>query len=137
MNYQWLLSQLSILQEPHHQSFTAVNSRASDILRPTGALAKLDERLSSAYERLRSNAKNGLAVVAVDRDSCGGCFNQIPPQRQLDIQSKKKLIVCGFHEATLAAYGCAAHIYPGQTIHLQYTTTSPKLHEILGVTPQA
>ena len=49
---------------------------------------------------------------------------------------KKKLIVCGFHEATLAAYGCAAHIYPGQEIHLQYTTTSPKLHEILGVTPQ-
>jgi thioredoxin reductase (NADPH) len=50
---------------------------------------------------------------------------------------KKKLIVCGFHEATLAAYGCAALIYPGQAIHLQYTTTSPKLHEILGVTPQA
>jgi len=50
---------------------------------------------------------------------------------------KKKLIVCGFHEATLAAYGCAAHIYPGQAIHLQYTTTSSKLHEILGVTPQA
>ncbi len=50
---------------------------------------------------------------------------------------KKKLIVCGFHEATLAAYGCAAHIYPGQAIHLQYTTTSPKLQEILGVTPQA
>ncbi len=50
---------------------------------------------------------------------------------------KKKLIVCGFHEATLAAYGCAAHIYPGQAIHLQYTTTSPKLHAILGVTPQA
>lgn len=50
---------------------------------------------------------------------------------------KKKLIVCGFHEATLAAYGCATHIYPGQAIHLQYTTTSPKLHEILGVTPQA
>ncbi len=50
---------------------------------------------------------------------------------------KKKLILCGFHEATLAAYGCTAHIYPGQAIHLQYTTTSPKLHEILGVTPQA
>jgi thioredoxin reductase (NADPH) len=50
---------------------------------------------------------------------------------------KKKLIVCGFHEATLAAYGCAALVYPGQAIHLQYTTTSPKLHEILGVTPQA
>lgn len=58
------------------------------------ALNKLDERIGSAYTRLRANAKNGLAVVAVDRDSCGGCFNKIPPQRQLDIQSKRKLITC-------------------------------------------
>lgn len=54
----------------------------------------IDERLITAYERLRKNAKNGLAVVRVDRDSCGGCFNKIPPQRQLDIQSKRKVIVC-------------------------------------------
>lgn len=46
---------------------------------------------------------------------------------------KKKLIVCGFHEATMAAYACLAHIHPDQPIHLQYTTTSPKLHAILGV----
>jgi len=58
------------------------------------ALAGLDDRLKVAYTRLRVNAKNGLAVVPVERDSCGGCFNQIPPQRQLDIQSKKKVIVC-------------------------------------------
>jgi len=58
------------------------------------ALKKLDPRLSSAYSRLRKSAKNGLAVVRVDRDSCGGCFNKIPPQRQLDIQAKKKVIVC-------------------------------------------
>lgn len=58
------------------------------------AKAKIDERLVTAYSRLRNNAKNGLAVVPVDRDSCGGCFNKIPPQRQLDIQSKKKVIVC-------------------------------------------
>ncbi len=58
------------------------------------ALKKLDDRLSNAYTRLRSSAKNGLAVVRVDRDSCGGCFNKIPPQRQLDIQAKKKVIVC-------------------------------------------
>lgn len=58
------------------------------------ALKKIDERLANAYTRLRSSAKNGLAVVQVDRDSCGGCFNKIPPQRQLDIQSKKKIIVC-------------------------------------------
>lgn len=58
------------------------------------SLKKMDERLSTAYTRLRSSVKNGLAVVKVDRDSCGGCFNKIPPQRQLDIQSKKKVIVC-------------------------------------------
>ena len=58
------------------------------------AMKKIDERLVFAYNRLRSNAKNGLAVVSVERDSCGGCFNKIPPQRQLDIESKKKVIVC-------------------------------------------
>jgi predicted nucleic acid-binding Zn-ribbon protein len=58
------------------------------------AKKKIDDRLVFAYNRLRSNAKNGLAVVPVDRHSCGGCFNKIPPQRQLDIQSKKKVIVC-------------------------------------------
>jgi predicted nucleic acid-binding Zn-ribbon protein len=58
------------------------------------AKSKIDDRLVFAYNRLRSNAKNGLAVVPVDRDACGGCFNKIPPQRQLDIQSKKKVLVC-------------------------------------------
>lgn len=60
----------------------------------TKAKAAIDERLIMAYDRLRNNAKNGLAVVTVDRDSCGGCFNKIPPQRQLDIESKRKVIVC-------------------------------------------
>ena len=64
------------------------------IKRSDEAKKKIDERLVFAYNRLRSNAKNGLAVVPVDRDACGGCFNKIPPQRQLDIQSKKKVIVC-------------------------------------------
>ena len=54
----------------------------------------IDERLLVAYKRLRSNAKNGLAVVTIQRDSCAGCFNQIPPQRQLDIRQRKKIIVC-------------------------------------------
>jgi predicted nucleic acid-binding Zn-ribbon protein len=58
------------------------------------AKKKIDERLLTAYERLRGNAKNGLAVVQIERDACGGCFNKIPPQRQLDIQSKRKVIVC-------------------------------------------
>ena len=54
----------------------------------------IEERLLSAYRRIRSNARNGLAVVAFERGSCGGCFNAIPPQRQLDIRSHKKIIVC-------------------------------------------
>ncbi|MDD2983773.1 MAG: C4-type zinc ribbon domain-containing protein [Crocinitomicaceae bacterium] len=58
------------------------------------AKSLIDSRLVTAYTRLRQNAKNGLAVVPIDRDSCGGCFNTIPPQRQLDIQSKRKVIVC-------------------------------------------
>jgi len=55
---------------------------------------QIEERLLIAYNRLRSNAVNGLAVVTIDRDSCSGCFNQIPPQRQLDIRQRKKVIVC-------------------------------------------
>jgi len=58
------------------------------------AKAQIEDRLLTAYTRLRQNAKNGLAVVPVERDSCGGCFNKIPPQRQLDIEMKKKVIVC-------------------------------------------
>ena len=58
------------------------------------AETKIDERLLIAYHRLRGNAKNGLAVVTIQRDSCSGCFNQIPPQRQLDIRQHKKIIVC-------------------------------------------
>ncbi|HLP14066.1 MAG TPA: C4-type zinc ribbon domain-containing protein [Flavobacteriales bacterium] len=54
----------------------------------------IDERLLTAYHRLRKNFRNGLAVVAVERDACGGCFNQIPPQRQMDIRQHKKVIVC-------------------------------------------
>lgn len=55
---------------------------------------KIDARLSVAYNRLRGNFKNGLAVVTIERDSCSGCFNQIPPQRQSDIRQRKKVIVC-------------------------------------------
>src|ERR1051326_4909856 len=54
----------------------------------------IEDRLLSAYKRIRANAKNGLAVVTVQRDACGGCFNKIPPQRQLDIRMHKKIIVC-------------------------------------------
>ena len=58
------------------------------------AKKNIEERLLFAYDRLRTNAKNGLAVVPVDRDAFGGWFNKIPAQRQLDIETKKKIIVC-------------------------------------------
>jgi predicted nucleic acid-binding Zn-ribbon protein len=54
----------------------------------------VDDRLLSAYKRIRKNSRNGLAVVSVERDACGGCFSKIPPQRQLDIKAHKKIIVC-------------------------------------------
>ena len=54
----------------------------------------IEDRLLTAYKRTRENARNGLAVVTVQRDACGGCFNKIPPQRQLDIKQHKKVIVC-------------------------------------------
>ena len=54
----------------------------------------IEDRLLGSYTRIRNKVKNGLAVVSVDRDACGGCFNQVPPQRQLDIQMHKKVIVC-------------------------------------------
>lgn len=56
----------------------------------------IDVRILSAYHRVRSNAHNGLAVVTVKRDACGGCFNKIPPQRQLDIKMNKKIIICEY-----------------------------------------
>jgi predicted nucleic acid-binding Zn-ribbon protein len=56
----------------------------------------IESRLYTAYDKIRNNARNGLAVVTVERDACGGCFNKIPPQRQLDIASRKKIIVCEY-----------------------------------------
>ncbi|MBK7762319.1 MAG: hypothetical protein IPI46_02970 [Bacteroidetes bacterium] len=59
-----------------------------------GAANDVEPRLLTAYDRIRMNYKNGLAVVPVERDSCGGCFNVIPPQRQSDIRLRKKMTVC-------------------------------------------
>jgi uncharacterized protein len=58
------------------------------------ASKNIEERLLLAYNKLRINARNGLAVVNVKRGACGGCFNVVPPQRQADIKEKKKIIVC-------------------------------------------
>lgn len=58
------------------------------------ARGHIDERLLYSYDRIRSSYRNGLAVVTVERDACGGCFNSIPPQRQSEIRLHKKIIVC-------------------------------------------
>lgn len=60
------------------------------------AKVKIDDRLLVAYNRIRRSVRNGLAVVSVKRDACGGCFNRIPPQRQVDVRQGKKLIVCEY-----------------------------------------
>ena len=56
----------------------------------------IEPRLLSSFLRIRKNARNGLGIVYVQRDACGGCFNKIPPQRQLDIKMHKKIIVCEY-----------------------------------------
>lgn len=58
------------------------------------AHSKVETRLQASYERIRKNYRNGLAVVPVERDACGGCFNAVPPQRQSEIKQRKKIIVC-------------------------------------------
>ena len=56
----------------------------------------IEPRLLLAFKRIRKNSRNGLGIVYVQRDACGGCFNKIPPQRQLDIRMRKKIIVCEY-----------------------------------------
>jgi len=78
------------------QTITAETEKEEQALlkKAEKAQENIEERLLFAYNRLRKNAVNGLAVVTIDRDSCSGCFNKIPPQRQLDIRQRKKVIVC-------------------------------------------
>lgn len=76
---------------------TETKKEEEDLLNYRQEIEKIiEERLLTAYKKIRKNARNGLAVVTVERDACGGCFNQIPPQRQLDIRSRKKIIVCEY-----------------------------------------
>ena len=57
---------------------------------------RIEPRLLNSFKRIRKNSRNGLGIVYVQRDACGGCFNKIPPQRQLDVRSRKKIIVCEY-----------------------------------------
>ena len=57
---------------------------------------KIEPRLLAAFKRIRKNARNGLGIVYIQRNACGGCFNRIPPQRQMEIKMHKKVIVCEY-----------------------------------------
>lgn len=78
------------------ETITAETQKEEDQLNEKAKIAEKDieDRLMTAYNKLRNNSKNGLAVVTIQRDSCSGCFNKIPPQRQSDIRQRKKIIVC-------------------------------------------
>jgi predicted nucleic acid-binding Zn-ribbon protein len=82
-----------------NQELEDITSETSEeekkLQKKSDAAAKvIDDRLMKAYTRIRKNARNGLAVVTIQRDACGGCFNKIPPQRQMDIKNHTKVIVC-------------------------------------------
>lgn len=72
----------------------------------------IDLRLLAAFKRVRKNARNGLAVVTVDRDACGGCHNKIPAQRQLDIRLRKKIIPCEYCGRILVDHELASEVKP-------------------------
>lgn len=84
------------LKKAELETITKETEKEEEALLKKAAKAEkqIEERLLSAYNKLRANAKNGLAVVTIHRDSCNGCFNKIPPQRQSDIRQRKKIIVC-------------------------------------------
>ena len=57
---------------------------------------KIEPRLLQSFKRIRKNSRNGLGIVYVQRDACGGCFNKIPPQREIDIDESRKIVVCEY-----------------------------------------
>ena len=82
-------------QTTEESSSTNTEKDEKELLKQSEKAEKVvDERLLTAYKRIRKSSRNGLAVVSVERDSCGGCYSKIPPQRQLDIKAHKKIIVC-------------------------------------------
>ena len=88
---------------------TETEKEESELIRKSEQNRKvIEDRLLTAYTRIRKNARNGLAVVQIERDACGGCFNKIPPQHQLDIRMHKKIIVCEYCGRILVDDGIAA-----------------------------
>ena len=83
-------SELDEIMQETREEEQALKAKAEDLE------TKIEPRLLSSFKRIRKNARNGLGTVYVQRDACGGCFNKIPPQRQLDIKMHKKVIVCEY-----------------------------------------
>ena len=102
------LTQAQAVIEDRNQALVEKKSELNEIMAETRAEeaqlkeqakeleTRIEARLLTSFKRIRSNARNGLGVVYVQRDACGGCFNKIPPQRQLDIKIHKKIIVCEY-----------------------------------------
>ncbi len=94
--------------EQGHKNLELKKSELDDIIKETQVEEKelavksekfekdIEGRLLKAYKRIRGNARNGLSVAPIERDACGGCFNKIPPQHQLEIKTHKKIIVCEY-----------------------------------------
>jgi predicted nucleic acid-binding Zn-ribbon protein len=86
---------LSIKKKELEEIVSETEKEETALIKKSGTSESvIEERLLNAYKRIRANVMNGLGVVTVERDACGGCFNKIPPQRQLDIRTHKKIIVC-------------------------------------------
>jgi predicted nucleic acid-binding Zn-ribbon protein len=86
---------LAIKQEELKVIETETDTELDNLIKQSeAAKALVDERLLSGYNRIRKTYRNGLAIVTIDRDSCGGCYAKIPPQRQLEIKQRKKVLVC-------------------------------------------
>ena len=83
-------SELDAIMQETREEEQALKAKAEDLE------TRIEPRLLSSFKRIRKNARNGLGIVYVQRDACGGCFNKIPPQRQLDIKMHKKVIVCEY-----------------------------------------
>lgn len=91
------LADLDVKKSELQSIIDETEKEEQDLINTSKANEKLiEDRLLIAYKRIRKNARNGLAVVQIERDACGGCFNKIPPQHQLDIRMHKKIIVCEY-----------------------------------------
>lgn len=97
IDYQNKKNELESIEQETAKNVASLLSQAEK------AKSKIDARLLAAYGRIRGNVRNGLAVVTVKRDACGGCFNSIPPQKQAEIQTNKKVLICEYCGRILVA----------------------------------